>query len=276
MNNTTQNCKDGIFRLDGKVVVITGALGILGREYCKAVAEQGAELVIADKNFESCKAFAVKINKESGAKTHACSVDLSSEDSIKDWSKKILDKSGKVDVLMNNAAAKTDGFFTSLEKYSLKTWNEIMAVNVNAAFLAVRELGPGMASRGSGSIINVSSIYGVVGPDQSIYEGSWYEDLGGAINTPLVYAASKGAVISMTRYLATYWGSQGVRCNCLTPGGVSSGQNDTFDKKYSSHVPLGRMAKSSELIGAMLFLASDASSYVNGQNLIVDGGWTAW
>ena len=177
---------------------------------------------------------------------------------------------------MNNAAAKAKGFFAPLESYSLQTWNEVMTVNVDAVFLAVRELGPGMAERGNGSIINVASIYGVVGPDQRIYEGSWYEDLGGAINTPMIYAATKGAIISMTRYLATYWGSKGVRCNCLTPGGVASGQNEEFDKRYSERVPMGRMAKANEMMGAMIYLASDASTYVNGQNIIVDGGWTAW
>ena len=132
-------------------------------------------------------------------------------------------------------------------------------------FLVIRELGPSMAEKGSGSIINISSIYGVVGPDQRIYEGSRYEAMGGAINTPLVYSASKGAVISMTRYLAAYWGRKGVRANTLTPGGVSSGQNDIFVEKYSNRVPLGRMAKKDELTGAPV-PRIDASSYVSSQN----------
>lgn len=276
MSEMTQSQYSNLFRMDGKVAVVTGGVGILGRGYCRALAEVGAEVVVADINQDACDAQAAKLSNETGARITAMAVDLISETSIVDWSKRILDTHGRVDVLMNNAAAKADGFFAPLEKYSLKAWNEVMAVNVNAVFLAVRELGPGMAQRGSGSIINVSSIYGVVAPDQRIYEGSWYEDLGGAINTPMIYSATKGAVIAMSRYLATYWGPKGVRVNCLTPGGVASGQNEEFDKRYSARVPMGRMAKADEMIGALLYLASDASSYVNGQNIIVDGGWTAW
>ncbi len=276
MTETIQHRYDDLFRLDGKVAVVTGGAGILGRGYCRALAERGATVVVADINQAACDTLAAQLAAETGAAVRGLAVDLSSEASIVAWAKAILDTHGRVDVLMNNAAAKADGFFAPLENYSLQTWNEVMAVNVNALFLAVRELGPGMAERGSGSIINVSSIYGVVAPDQRIYEGSWYADLGGAINTPMIYSATKGAVVAMTRYLATYWGPQGVRCNCLTPGGVASGQNEEFDRRYSARVPMGRMAKADEMIGALLYLASDASSYVNGQNLIVDGGWTAW
>lgn len=276
MTEAIQHRHDDLFRLDGKVVVVTGGAGILGRGYCRALAQRGADVVVADIDQSACDDLAIQLSEQTGAKVRGLAVDLSSEASIVDWAKAILDVHGRVDVLMNNAAAKANGFFAPLENYSLQTWNEVMAVNVNALFLATRELGPGMAERGTGSIINVASIYGIVGPDQRIYEGSWYEDLGGAINTPMIYAATKGAVVSMTRYLATYWGPKGVRCNCLTPGGVASGQNEEFDKRYSARVPMGRMAKADEMIGALIYLASDASSYVNGQNIIVDGGWTAW
>lgn len=276
VNDVKRAGVDGIFRLDGKVAVVTGGTGILGRGYCRAMAQSGALVVVADRDQSACDSLAREIEDITGARVIGLAVDLSSEQSIVDWAKKLLDRCGSVDVLMNNAAAKADGFFAPLEKYRLQTWNEVMAVNVNAVFLAVRELGPGMADRGRGSIINVSSIYGVVGPDQRIYEGSWYEDLGGAINTPMIYAATKGAVVSMTRYLATYWGGKGLRVNCVTPGGVASGQNEEFDRRYSERVPMGRMAQANEMIGAVLYLASDASSYVNGQNIIVDGGWTAW
>lgn len=260
------------FRLDGKVVVITGATGILGSVYARAVVESGGVVVIADVDAAKCDALATEI----GASAHAAAVDLTNEDNVKTWARGILERHGGVDVLVNNAAAKSPNFFAPLESFPLDDWNAVMQVNVTGAFLATRELGPSMAARGRGSIINISSIYGVVGPDQRIYEGSYYADLGGAINTPLIYSTTKGAVIAMTRYLATYWGPKGVRANTLTPGGVSSGQNSTFSEKYSERVPLGRMAEANDMVGALLFLASDASSYVNGQNLIVDGGWTAW
>jgi NAD(P)-dependent dehydrogenase (short-subunit alcohol dehydrogenase family) len=264
------------FRLDGRVIVVTGGVGILGSVYCRALAEAGADVVIADMEAAACESLAAEIRGASGTRTMAAPVDLASEESVVAWARRILDGHGHVDVLVNNAATRSPNIFAPLEKFPLADWEQVMRVNVTGAFLATRELGPSMAARGRGSIINVSSIYGLVGPDNRIYEGSYYDDLGSAINTPFIYSASKGALISMTRYLATYWGAQGVRANTLTPGGVRSGQNEAFVQKYSERVPLGRMAESDDMIGALLFLASDASSYVNGQNLVVDGGWTAW
>ncbi len=257
-------------------MVVTGGTGILGRLYCRKMAEAGASVIVSDLDQKHCTDLAGEIRENTGTHTVGMAVNLTSEDSVKKWAKEIIEMFGVVDVLVNNAAAKSPNFFRPLDQFSLEDWHMVMSVNVTGMFLTVRELGPLMAARGKGSIINVSSIYGVVGPDQRIYEGSWYEEMGGAISTPLVYSASKGAVISMTRYLATYWGPKGIRVNTLTPGGVSSGQNNVFSEKYSYRVPLGRMAEAEEMVGALLFLASDASSYVNGQNLIVDGGWTAW
>lgn len=262
--------------LTGKTAVITGGTGILGSLYCRRMAEAGASVVVADLDQKRCTDLAEEIVKYTESRTKGMAVDLADEGSVKQWAKHIIESFGTVDVLVNNAATKSTNFFLPLERFPLEDWNMVMSVNVTGMFLTVRELGPLMAARGKGSIINVSSIYGVVGPDQRIYEGSWYEEMGGPINTPLIYSVSKGAVISMTRYLATYWGTKGVRVNTLTPGGVSSGQNTVFNEKYSYRVPMGRMAEVDEMVGALLFLASDASSYVNGQNLIVDGGWTAW
>jgi len=263
------------FRLDGKVVVVTGATGILGRLYSQRLAEAGARVVIADRDPENCRQLAEQI-RAAGGQAQANPVDLSQEASVEDWAREILDSPGRVDVLVNNAATKSPQFFAPLEAFPLDDWNHVMAVNVTGMFLVLKHLGPSMVAQGHGSVINVSSIYGVVGPDQRIYEGSWYEELGGPINTPLIYSVTKGAVISLTRHMATLWGPKGIRTNTLTPGGVSSGQNSAFAEKYSSRVPLGRMAQAEDLVGALLFLASDASVYVNGQNLIVDGGWTAW
>jgi NAD(P)-dependent dehydrogenase (short-subunit alcohol dehydrogenase family) len=265
-----------LFDLTGKTAVVTGGTGILGSLYCRRLAEAGAQVVVADLSGERCKKLASELSTRTGNAALGLSVDLSDELSVKNWSKKIIDSYGHTDIIVNNAAAKSPGFFAPLDTFALADWNQVMAVNVTGMFLVIRELGPSMAARGRGSIINVSSIYGVVGPDQRIYEGSWYEELGGAINTPLIYSATKGAVISMTRYLAAYWGPKGVRTNTLSPGGVSSGQNSTFSEKYSARVPLGRMATAEEMVGALLFLAADASSYVNGQNIIVDGGLVAW
>lgn len=261
-----------LFDLSGKIAVVTGGAGFLGKQYCRALAEYGATVVVADIDKEKCAAIAGEISK--GAV--GLSVNLSREESVCDWAKTICGRFGTVDVLINNAAVKSPNFFAPLEGFPLRDWNQVIAVNITGAFLAIREIGGCMAKRGKGSIVNVSSIYGVVGPDQRIYEGSWYEEQGGAINTPIVYTASKGALIAMTKYLAAYWGPKGIRTNTLTPGGVKAGQNNIFHEKYSNRVPLGRMAVPEDLIGALIFLASDASSYVNGQNIIVDGGLTAW
>lgn len=273
-----KNSPKGIerFNLSNKTVIVTGGTGILGSLYCRRLAEAGAQVVIADLDQEKCDALADEVTNCTGNKVLGLSVDLSQEDSVIEWAKAIFSRFERIDVLINNAATKSEKFFAPLKEFPLDDWNKVIGVNMTGIFLVTREIGSVMADRGTGSIINICSIYGLVGPDQRIYEGSWYEDLGGAINTPLVYSATKGAVAAMTRYLATYWGPKGVRTNTLTPGGVTSGQNGTFHQKYSERVPMGRMADAEEMVGALLFLASDASSYVNGQNIIVDGGWTAW
>lgn len=264
-----------IFNMRGKTALVTGATGILGREFCRALAEFDADVIVADRDQSSCEQFAEELSQSFGIKAYAFAVDLAHEADIVRWAQAILE-SHQIDILINNAAAKAEGFFSPLAEYASNTWNSVMAVNVNAPFLTMREIGTRMANRKSGSIINICSIYGVVGPDQRIYEGSFYPDLGGAINTPMVYSASKGALLAMTRYAATYWGESGVRVNAITPGGVASGQNNEFSRRYSEKVPLGRMAERSEMVGAVIYLSSDASSYVTGHNLIVDGGWTAW
>ena len=263
-------------RLGGRTVVVTGGAGLLGQAYCKAFAGAGARVLLADLDPVRCAEVAAEVSIASGGTCVPRPVDLASEASVMEWGGRLLREFGAPDVLMNNAAAKSAGFFDPLATASLADWNQVMSVNVTAMFLVARTLGVPMASRGGGSIINVSSIYGVVGPDQRIYEDSHHEGFGRSINTPLVYATSKGAVIALTRYLATYWGSSGVRVNTLTPGGIRQGQNDAFVSRYSARVPLGRMGEVEELVAAAVFLASDASNYITGHNLVVDGGWTAW
>lgn len=258
------------FRLDGKTVVLTGAAGIIGTEAVLTFVEAGARVCAIDRNTALIRQ---KLGPEHGALMH-CAADVTSRESLLKARKKLESKWGPADALLNNAAAKSRNFFEPFESFPLEDWNEVMSVNLTGAMLAAQVFGSAMAERGYGSIVNTLSIYGIVGPDQRIYEGSMY--LGRPINTPAVYGASKAGLWGLTKYLATYWGSRGVRVNAVTPGGVSSGQNDVFVQNYSSRVPLGRMAEAADVASAMRYLASDASKYVTGHNLVVDGGWTAW
>jgi len=263
-----------LFSLANKVVVVTGGAGLLGQVFCQALVDVGAHVAIVDLDLASAETVAKRINKSDAQRVVAVGSDITSPESVTQMVANVVKQLGRIDVLVNNAASKgssLDAFFESFEDYSLKTWREVMSVNIDGLFLVAQAVGKQMKKQGGGSIIQTSSIYGVVAPDQRIYEGSEYN--GRPINTPAVYSASKSAVNGLTNYLATYWASSKIRVNSLTPGGIASGQNSEFNEKYSNRVPLGRMA---ELVGALIYLASDASSYVTGQNLIVDGGLSAW
>ena len=266
-----------LFSLANKVVVVTGGAGLLGQVFCQALVDVGANVAIVDLDLASAETAAKKVNKSDAQKVVAFESDITSPESVTQMVANVVKQLGRIDVLVNNAASKgssLDAFFESFEDYSLKTWREVMSVNIDGLFLVAQAVGKQMKKQGGGSIIQTSSIYGVVAPDQRIYEGSEFN--GRPINTPAVYSASKSAVNGLTSYLSTYWASSKIRVNSLTPGGIASGQNSEFNKKYSNRVPLGRMGEASELVGALIYLASDASSYVTGQNLIVDGGLSAW
>jgi len=263
-----------LFDLSGKTAIVTGGAGILGREFCAALAANGAQVAVLDLDLDAAKSAA----KAAGKTAQGFSCDVSDPDSVTDTVRKVVEHYGEVHILHNNAATKSDdlrAFFAPFEEFELKEWRKIMAVNLDGMFLMAQAVGQQILRQGAGgSIIQTSSIYGVVAPDHRIYEGSEY--LGRQINTPAVYAASKAGVIGLSRYLATYWAKANIRVNTLTPGGVESGQNQLFQENYAARVPLGRMAERLEMAGALLYLASDASKYVTGQNLVVDGGLTCW
>jgi len=265
-----------LFSLKGKVAIVTGALGLIGKNHCYALAEAGANVVACDLNSNACKEFVKNLSTDS----IGVGVDIVSADSLKNLRDVVLSKFGKIDVLVNNAAI-NDMFENPLaaleqskfENYPLEMWKSSLDVNVTGTFLCSQILGTEMAEQKSGSIINVASTYGIVAPDQSLYKNEKGEQT--FYKSP-AYPATKGAVISFTRFLAAYWGNAGVRVNSLSPGGVENSQNEFFVKNYSAKTPLGRMAAPTDYKGAVVFLASDASSYMTGANLVVDGGWTAW
>jgi len=250
-----------VFDLSGEVAVITGGGGILGPRFAAALAHRGAKVAVLD-----------RARAKGGERSWQ--VDVTDRAALERAKGEIEKAFGAVTVLVNAAATKSDGFFEPFESYRLEDWETVMRTNVTGAMLAAQVFGTPMARAGRGSIVNILSIYGIVAPDQRIYEGSRYE--GRAINTPGVYSTSKAALWGLTKYLATYWAGRGVRVNAVTPGGVSSGQNDTFVERYSARVPLGRMAEADEIAGAVIFIASRASSYITGKNIVVDGGLSAW
>lgn len=267
-----------LFDLSGRTAIVTGGLGILGRHFCRALAEYNANVVVADLDGDGASAFAEELSAATGVRCIGVCCNVADEASVRALVKTTVDTLGGIHILLNNAATKSsslEAFFAPAEEYSLKAWREVMAVNLDGLFLVAQAVGKQMIAQGSGgSIIQTSSIYGILGADRRIYEGSSY--LGQQINTPPVYATSKAGVIGLTRYLATDWARHGIRVNALVLGGVQSGQNEIFIRKYTDRVPLGRMGHPEDVVGPLLFLASDASSYITGQSIAVDGGLSAW
>jgi len=268
-----------MFDLTGKVALVTGAAGLLGSQFVEALLSHGAAVVAADIDESALERLRLRETiARQGERFQGIAVDIIQPNSVADLFRDAVDRFGRIDVLINNAAGKSAdvrAFFTPFERYSLDIWREVMAVNLDAAFLCAQAAFNQFVSQGGGgSIINIASVYGVVASDNRIYEGSDY--LGGPINNPAVYAASKGGVVNFSRWLACYGAKHGIRSNAIAPGGVESGQNQIFVERYSNRVPLGRMARPHEMTGAVLYLASDASSYMTGQTLVVDGGLTAW
>jgi 2-deoxy-D-gluconate 3-dehydrogenase len=268
------------FDVSGRTVIVTGAAGLLGQEYARALAGAGASVVLADINRDLVTAVATDLRDKPGAAI-GVAVDITDEVSVAQLIRTTLSTFGRIDGLVNNAAVnpsfggdRTAEFDLPFERYSLALWNRALAVNLTGMFLCAREVAPTMLAQQRGVIVNVSSTYGLVGPDQRLYDAERPDDRRGY--KPVAYSVTKSGVLGFTHYLAAYWAGTGIRVNTLTPGGVFANQSEEFVRRYSARTPLGRMANSGEYSAALLFLLSDASSYMTGANLVVDGGWTAW
>jgi NAD(P)-dependent dehydrogenase (short-subunit alcohol dehydrogenase family) len=270
-----------LFRLDGRVAIVTGGAGIYGSVITTALAEAGASVVIAARGVERCEERAAEL-RDCGFDVRAMPLDLTSDESILALRDKVLTELGHVDILFNNAAGRAVGtareqmerkfslLKTDMAGMSREMWEGAMSVNASGLFICSQVFAEQMKAQGKGgTIVNISSIYGVVGPDFGIYKGT-------EMVNPPDYAFAKGGIVNFTRYLATCYAPYGIRANSLSPGGYYTGQPEPFLGNYESHTPLGRMARWNDLKGAALFFASDASEYITGQNLGVDGGWTAW
>ena len=258
---------------DPSVAIVTGGGGILGSSMVARLAAGGFSVAVVDLDAASAGVVAQQVRGGGGtAENFVC--DITDMLEVNRLRSRLEADLGQVDVLVNNAATKSPHFFEPFESFPLEDWNHVMNVNTTGVMVMCQVFGSEMAKRERGCIVNILSIYGIVAPDQRIYEGSEYEGRG--INTPAVYSVSKAAVWGLTKYLAGYWGGSGVRVNAVTPGGIYSGQNNTFVSRYSARVPLARMGTHQDVAGAVAYLASPEAGYITGHNLVVDGGLTVW
>ena len=279
-----ENFLEGLFSLEGRVAIVTGATGLIGENHCRALVGAGATVIALDIDQGQCDELAeslrLDIPQNSTATVRGYAADVTDQVGLRSVCRQILSDFGRIDVLVNNAAVNdmfenpvAAGELSRFENYPLELLERSLGVNLVGTFLCAQIFGAEMARAGRGSIINIASTYGLVAPDQSIYrtpdgEQTFYKSA--------AYPITKGGVIAFTKFLATYWGEKGVRSNTLSPGGVENGQDEYFIRNYAERTPLGRMALPTDYQGALLFLASDASSYMTGANLVVDGGWTSW
>ena len=271
-----------MFDLSGRVAVLTGGAGMLGRQYTRTLLEAGAKVVVVDVNERSADEAAQAAVAEVGGEAVGWGLDVRHKDDVQRMAEGVRDRFGSIEILMKNAAIDpkldsdvADKLADTFEDYPLQLWQQSLDVNLTGAMLCCQAVGKVMlAQQKGGVVVNVCSTYGVVAPDQRLYrrEGETEQRL----FKPVAYAVTKAGIAHLTRYLAAYWGGRGIRVNTLTPGGVYNAQDEEFVTKYAARTPLGRMASVNEMNGAMLFLVSDASTYVNGANVVVDGGWTAW
>lgn len=270
---------DNAFSLTDRVVIVTGGAGFLGKEFCRTLAGAGAHVVVADVQKGAAETMANAISADAGVEALAVQTDVTDRASVRAMVGMAKDVFGRIDALVNSAAldpkfdpASRGKHRQSFEEYPLESWQQSLDVDLTGVFLCVQAVAPILREQNRGVIVSISSIYGVVGPDQRLYE----RDDGTRGFKPPAYSATKAALDGFTRYLAAAFAGTGIRVNTLTLGGVYSHHDEQFTKRYAARTPLGRMMKLEEVGGPLLFLVSDASSYMTGANLVVDGGWTAW
>ncbi len=272
-----------LFDLTGRVAIVTGGAGMLGLRHAEAIAEAGGTPVLADLSSEALEAGVERLRERTGVDALAVEVDISNRDGVQAMVADVLNELGRIDILVNNAALTVrggsetlEGYFAPFEDYPLELWQRALDVNLTGTFLVTQAVGRVMVEQARGVVLNIAAVYGMVSPDHRIYEGILNQYGGQAFNTPISYSATKAAILNFTRYLATYWADKGIRVNSFSPGAVFDEHDETFVRNLTSRIPLARMAHKDEYKGAIVFLVSDASSYMTGANLVVDGGWTSW
>ncbi|MDQ5920532.1 MAG: hypothetical protein QG673_588 [Pseudomonadota bacterium] len=255
-----------LFNLNKKIIVVTGGSGLLGSVICRALANYKATVIVADLNQDAGTELAKSICSD-GFSAKYLSIDITSKASINELINSVASEYGGIDVWVNNAYPRTSDWGAKLEDIPIESWNKNVEMHLGGYFLCCQQVAQFMRYREYGNIINFASIYGMVGPDFSVYDGT-------NMTMPAAYSAIKGGIINFTRYLASYYGKYNVRVNSISPGGIFDNQPESFVKNYSKACVLGRMGMAYELCGPLVFLASDSSSYITGHNLVVDGGWT--
>jgi NAD(P)-dependent dehydrogenase (short-subunit alcohol dehydrogenase family) len=271
----------GLYELGGRVAVITGGAGVLGRMHALAIAGAGGTPVLADIAADRARAVAAELGVQTGRTVGAVRMDVTDPESVRVAADEVEARHGPVSILINNAAndPKVAGpgqeRLTRFEHFPMDQWQADFAVGLTGAFLCCQVLGTRMAERGAGVILNIASDLGLIAPDQRLY---WRDDVPADRQSakPVSYSVVKHGLVGLTRYLATYWAEAGVRVNALAPGGVLAGQSPEFLDRVQSRIPMARLARPDEYQGAVVFLCSDASSYVTGAVLVADGGRTVW
>jgi NAD(P)-dependent dehydrogenase (short-subunit alcohol dehydrogenase family) len=279
VSSASAAARKNAFDLAGRAFLITGGAGLLGVEHAKALAEAGGIPIIADVRGADAERVAVEL-RQSGASASAVELDVTSRSSCEAALARVLAVHGRLDGLINNAALnpKVEGAglaATRFENYSLDSWQRELSVGLTGAFLCAQVFGAHLAAHGGGVIVNVASDLGIIAPDQRIYRRPGLAPAEQPVK-PVTYSVVKGGLVMLTKYLATYWADAGVRVNALCPGGVYAGQPDDFVERLTQLIPMGRMAQRDEYRSALVFLCSDASSYMTGSNLVIDGGRTCW
>lgn len=256
-----------IFDLTGKTAIVTGGAGLLGSKFCEGLAEFGANIVVIDLNREKTEALVKKLSQKYSVTILPLLIDITDKKSINGGVKTVLDKFERIDILVNSAYPRNKDYGKRFEDAELETWRENVDMNICSTFLITQVVAKQMMKQKQGSIINIGSTYGLVAPDFSIYEGTKW-------TAPSEYSVIKGGIINFTRYLAAYLAPHNIRVNCISPGGIYDNDSELFLKRYAEKCPLGRKAKAEEIVGGLIYLVSDAASYVTGHNLVIDGGWT--
>jgi len=268
-----------LFDLSGRVAIITGGAGLLGVQHAEAIAECGGIPILWDINYNKSLKEAERIKKEFNLPSIGMNVDVTNYKSVQEGFQKVLNSFRRIDILINNAASNptlnNGNAWSRLENFSLDLWEKDIAVGLTGSFICSQIIGTYMAKNNGGVIVNIASDYGIIAPDQRIYRKENLTDEKQLVK-PVTYSVVKHGIIGLTKYLATYWSEKNIRVNCLCPSGVYANQPDEFVKKLTTLIPMGRMANKDEYKGAIQFLCSDASSYMTGANLTVDGGRTCW